>query len=268
MSNPFQLPNNHFIKSFRLSKEATQYLIDTIVPNLNVPARPTAIPNYLKVLCALYFLGHGSYQLNIGAGAIIGMSQPSVSRCVSRVCDIINDTMVNTWIQFPIDYGSIIRNKNLFFEKFGFPHILGAIDCSFPIDYGSIIRNKNLFFEKFGFPHILGAIDCSHIAIISPPFEHALYPAAAYYNRKGFYSINVHIIADASMNILNMNARYPGSVHDAAIWMMSNVNRHLRNEYLNGRLNCHLIGDEGYPLSPWLLVQHPGDYADNSPEAR
>ena len=55
-----------------------------------------------------------------------------------------------------------------------------------------------------------------------------------------------------------MNARYPESVYDSAIWMMSNVNRHLRNKYLNENIDYHLIGDEGYPLSPWLMVQYPG----------
>jgi hypothetical protein len=43
--------------------------------------RRTAIPNNLKGLYTLYFLGHGSYQTDVGANAFLGMSQAPVSRC-------------------------------------------------------------------------------------------------------------------------------------------------------------------------------------------
>lgn len=75
-------------------------------------------------------------------------------------------------------------------------------------------------------------------------------------------------ITDAELQILNINARFPGSVHDAAIWMMSNVNRHLQNRYLNENIDWHLIGDNGYPLSPWLMVQFPGNVDPRSPQGR
>jgi hypothetical protein len=77
------------------------------------------------------------------------------------------------------------------------------------------MRNKNLFWNKYGFPYefpdVLDAIDCTHLAIIAPPTEHPVYPAAPFY-RKSFYSLNVQIITDAS---LDMNARYPGWIHDS-----------------------------------------------------
>jgi hypothetical protein len=49
--------------------------------HLSPGVRRTAIPNHLKVFCTLYFLGHGSYQTDVGANAFLGMSQASVSRC-------------------------------------------------------------------------------------------------------------------------------------------------------------------------------------------
>lgn len=231
------MPDPKFLKYFRLNKLATQFVINSVIPYLEEAKRSTAIPNYLKVLCTLYFLGHGSYQLNVGGGAFIGMSQPSVSRCISLTCTIINRVLLNNCIKFPRDQISIEHNKNMFLETYGFPDTLGAIDCT-------------------------------HIAIIAPPLEHPVYPALPYYNRKRFYSINVQIITDPELKIINMNARYPGSVHDSAIWMTSNINMYLRNEYVHGTLNYHLIGDEGYPLSPWLMVQYPGDHNENSPEGR
>lgn len=47
--------------------------------------------------------------------------------------------------------------------------------------------------EKFNFPGVIGAIDCTHIPIIAPPtFDHI---RLAYYNRKGYYSLNVQIVS-------------------------------------------------------------------------
>ncbi|KAI4468023.1 hypothetical protein MML48_2g00001859 [Holotrichia oblita] len=235
-SNPFELPERNFVKIFRLSKESARYVINTILPHLNEPQRSTSIPPHLGVLCVLHFLGHGSYQESVGRGWNFAISQPAVSKCITQVTNAINNEL-NNWIVFPQD------NQ-------------------------SIQRNKQVFFEQYGFPGIVGAIDCSHVAIVAPPANHHLYPAAAYYNRKGFYSINVQLIVDANLKIINVNARFPGSVHDAAIWRMSNINWHLENRYLNDNLDYHLIGDEGYRLSPWLLVKYPGNHPQHTPEGR
>lgn len=54
--------------------------------------------------------------------------------------------------------------------------------------------------------------------------------------------------------LLNINARYPGATHDSAIWETSSIHRHLKNKYRNGRRNCYLLGDSGYPLQPWLII--------------
>nr|CAI5820600.1 unnamed protein product [Callosobruchus analis] len=122
--------------------------------------------------------------------------------------------------------------------------------------------------ESLHIKSTIGSIDCSHIAIISPPRDHPTYPAGPYYNRKGYYSINVQLIVNAEENILNVNARYPGSVHDSAVWQMSTINTYLRRNHLQGNLYYHLIGDEGYPLTPWLLTQYAGNVLNNTPQGR
>lgn len=138
----------------------------------------------------------------------------------------------------------------------------------FPVEQDRLQSIRADFFNRYNFPSIVGAIDCTHVAIIAPAAHDPVHPAAAYFNRKGYYSINVQIICDANLRILNMNARFPGSVHDSAIWMMSNINQHLRREYIRRNIDYHLIGDEGYPLLPWLLIPYAGNFPGDSPEGR
>jgi hypothetical protein len=126
---------------------------------------------------------------------------------------------------------------------------------------------KDGFLEKFNFPNVIGAIDCTHIAIVSPPHQNPNQPALAYFNRKGFYSINVQAVCDSNLKIFAVNARFPGATHDSAIWATSTINRYLRTRFEQGDINTRLLGDGGYPLSPWLMSPILNPPAE-SPEAR
>ncbi|KAK4887481.1 hypothetical protein RN001_003752 [Aquatica leii] len=67
------------------------------------------------------------------------------------------------------------------------------------------------------------------------------------------------------MCFLNVNARYFGATHDAAIWEVSTIHRHLKSRYELGERNTSLIGDSGYPLQPWMMTPIP-DAPPESPE--
>lgn len=196
------------------------------------PQRITAVPPHIRILATFHFYATGSYQLSAGQGHTFAISQPCMSRCVNEVTNTIYEHLVPTWITFP-------RTEN---ER---------------------TRIKNLFMEKFNFPRCLGAIDCTQIAIIGPPEE---YPALPYFCRKGFYSINCQIIVSSDLKILNINARFPGSTHDAAIWQASAIKTIMEDLFVRED-NSLLIGDSGYPLQPFLLTPFENP-EDNSPESR
>ncbi|KAG5859782.1 hypothetical protein JTB14_031177, partial [Gonioctena quinquepunctata] len=124
------------------------------------------------------------------------------------------------------------------------------------------------FFERFNFPGIVGCIDCTHIAIVPPPANDLVYPGLAFINRKNDHSINCQIVCDADLKIRHINARYPGSVHDAAIWIVSNLREFLLENFHNARdRHTWLLGDSCYPLQPFLLTPIVG--ADpNTPDGR
>jgi hypothetical protein len=63
---------------------------------------------------------------------------------------------------------------------------------------------------------------------------------------------------DSDLKILSVNARYPASVHDSAVYMMSAVKRVLHQRYADGDRSTWLLGDSGYPLEPYLLTRIEG----------
>lgn len=234
--NAFTLPNDQFVKLFRLNKELTQYLIEALSPYVPIPSRNTAVPFSLKVLATLNFYGHGSYQRGIGSSSWNCLSQPMISRSIKTVSRLITDHLMDKWMKFPINN----------------------------ISKTSV---KEGFYNKWGMRGVIGVIDGCHVEIIAPPMTDEDHPPFVYINRKGKHSINVMAICDSNCNILAMDARYPGSVHDAAIFRSSVIRNFLREQYDNGDVTSHLLGDSGYGVEPWLFTPFL-NYQPNSPEER
>ena len=102
------------------------------------------------------------------------------------------------------------------------------------------------FYKKQKFPGVVGAIDGSLIQIDRPKiFE-------GYYCRKGYPALNVQAIVDAKKKFMSFEIR-PGSWSDKKIWSGSYAKKNIRNIIPAG---CHLIGDAGYTLSPFLLTPY------------
>ncbi|KAJ8971516.1 hypothetical protein NQ314_000658 [Rhamnusium bicolor] len=234
-SNPFEMADRKFVKLFRLNKEAARDLIEEIKDFIEEPQRRDTVPLHLQVFICLNFLGHGGYQTTVGQELNLAVSQPVVSRILKNICNILTIHLLPRHVRFPTTDEHVRRVKDRFTEKFNFPDVIGVVDGT-------------------------------HVPIVTPTIDDPNYPAVAYLNRKGYYSINVQATFDADMILLNVNARYPGATHDSAIWEVSTINRHLRRRYLEGQRNTWLLGDSGYPLQPWLMTPIT-DAAPNSPEA-
>lgn len=235
--DPFETLSEHqFLQLFRLTKRLCRYLIETLTPFLRPQRRPTDLSVTTKVLVACRFFASGSYQMDIGRNIFVSVSQPSVSRCIEEVTNALNEPEVfNRWVHFP-------RN----FQE------LNAVRLG--------------FYEDYNFPGVVGCVDCTHVAIFPPKIEDEDYPEHIYVNRKGYHSINVQLICDSRLRIINVNARYPGSTHDAYIWGNSNILNFFTNLHAQGHTNYYLLGDTGYPLRTWLLTPLEGELPENSPE--
>lgn len=108
---------------------------------------------------ALRFFAEGGYQKGVGNDRYIGMAQPTISKILRLVLNVLEKEVCPAVIQFPVDEDE----KNSI--KLG-------------------------FYEKAGFPGVFGVVDGTHVNIIPPAANKHLY-----YNRKGFYSLNVMLVS-------------------------------------------------------------------------
>ena len=78
-----------------------------------------------------------------------------------------------------------------------------------------------------GMPGVVGAIDGTHIQIIAPSIDEDVFV-----NRKKVHSINTQNVFDATINILDVVAKWPGSTHDPRILMESGLRQLLERHHV------------------------------------
>ncbi|XP_017483375.1 PREDICTED: putative nuclease HARBI1 [Rhagoletis zephyria] len=122
-------------------------------------------------------------------------------------------------------------------------------EVTFPVTNEEQLAIKAGFYTKFGLKGVVGAIDCTHVALICPPKNDPTKPCSLYMNRKGYYSVNVEAVCDDKLRFLAINANFPGSCHDSGLWTTSKV-----RSFMSTSRGSLLLGDQGYPLEPWLIT--------------
>ncbi|KAJ1190558.1 hypothetical protein NDU88_007296 [Pleurodeles waltl] len=216
------MEKRHLIITYRFDRATIQELCTHLEPDLMSPIRhPTGIPPDVQVLSVLHFLASGSFQTTVAMAS--GMSQPMFSKVLSRVLSALLKH-VRRYIIFP--------------EMEDLPTVKGD------------------FYALGYIPNVIGAIDGTHVALVPPHRSEQVYR-----NRKSYHSMNVQMVCLADQYISQVNAMFPGSVHDAYILrnssipdMMAQLQRH----------RVWLLGDSGYPNLSWLLtpVRNPGTRAE------
>ena len=156
---------------------------------------------------------------------LFGVARSTVCTILHETCAAIATALMSTYIKFPT--GQSLQN---------------------------VIEGFEL---KWGFPQCMGAIDGSHIPICAPELNHT-----DYYNRKGWYSMVVQAVVDHDYLFRDICVGWPGSVHDARIFINSLLYKRISEEgILNGHdrnlLGCRIpaciIADAAYPIQTWLL---------------
>ncbi|XP_018409929.1 PREDICTED: putative nuclease HARBI1 [Nanorana parkeri] len=207
------MQDEYIRRRFRLSRQAIIHLYALIEERLRpTTGRSHAVPGMVKLLATLYILGRGSFQTI--SGIICGLGQPTVSRVFTQAILAIK-SLAPRFVHFPQT------------ER----------------EWRDV---KLAFYNRAGFPNILGAVDCTHIALQPPRLEERTYR-----NRKQYHCLNVQIVHDATQKIMSVRANFPGSTLDAFILRQSGVSRRFeRGQFPHG----WLVGDAGYPQHAWLMA--------------
>ena len=117
----------------------------------------------------------------------------------------------------------------------------------FPVQPGKLNHVRQQFYRIASFPNVPGCVDGTHIRIKTPT-DHK----PVFVNRKGYHSINAHIVCDADLKITNCVIKWPGSKHDSYVLRHSQFGE----DFEAGRHPWRLLGDSGYPLRDWLMTPY------------
>uniref|UniRef100_A0A3Q4I8F6 Putative nuclease HARBI1 n=1 Tax=Neolamprologus brichardi TaxID=32507 RepID=A0A3Q4I8F6_NEOBR len=182
VSDGFLLTQFGFPRGFIL------YLVELLREGLcRRTQRSRAISPEVQVLAALGFYTSGSFQTSMGD--TIGISQASMSRCVSNV----TRALVEKAPQF------------ITFNRYD--------DQSF-----------REFQRVAGFPGVLGVLDCVQVAIKAPNSEDS-----SYVNKKGFHSVACQLVCDPRGLLLSAETHWAGGLQDTVVLERSALYKQLQD---------------------------------------
>ncbi len=224
-------PDSVWKKNFRMSKQSFYNLVDKLHPVIG--PKPNT-PNYRflttekKLAATLYYLKDtGSLWMTANT---FGIHQCTVTKIITQVCHAINS-------------------------------VLGSIYLHLPRDVNEMRENASDFELKFGMTQAFGCIDGTHIAVKRPTDN-----SQDFFNYKQFFSINAQAVCDSNGYFMDVECRWPGSVHDAKVFANSSVCENLNNANLPityisllpgyEAIPNYIIGDPAYPLTKFCMKEY------------
>ncbi|KAJ1199008.1 hypothetical protein NDU88_002846 [Pleurodeles waltl] len=178
------MEERHAIVTYRLDRATIHELCAQFEPDLMSAIRhPTGIPPLVHVLSVLHLLASWSFHTTVAMAS--GMSQPLFSNVLSTVLPALLKHMCS--------YNVLPQVEDL-------PTVKGD------------------FYALGHIPNIIGAIDGTHVALVPPRRSEQVYR-----NQKSYHSMNVQMVCLADQYISHVNAKFPGSVHDAYILRNSSI---------------------------------------------
>nr|XP_033783868.1 putative nuclease HARBI1 [Geotrypetes seraphini]XP_033783869.1 putative nuclease HARBI1 [Geotrypetes seraphini] len=205
--------DEYLVSTYGFPRQFICYLVDLLGNNLTRPTqRSRAISPETQILAALGFYTSGSFQTRMGDA--IGISQASMSRCVSNVTD------------------ALVERASQFIH--------------FPMEKRARQQLKDEFYGLAGLPGVLGVLDCTHVAIKAPNAEDL-----SYVNCKGVHSLNCMMVCDARGLLLNVETQWPGSLQDNVLLQQSVLNTQFESEM---HKDGWLLADSAFFLRTWLMT--------------
>ncbi|XP_062556918.1 putative nuclease HARBI1 [Armigeres subalbatus] len=214
-----------FVENFHMSKKNFEHLFSLIEKDL-VPKRNTrpkdAITAKLKLALVIEYLASGDLQRHLAS--CYRVSKQHMGAIVDSVCNAICHALCPTM-------------KELNAENF--------------------LNVANGFNKRWNFPNCIGAIDGKHVAIKAPANA-----GSVFYNYKGFHSLVLLAVCDATYRFTYVDVGAYGSEGDCNIFRNSQFGRNVLNDrfpfpanaMLNGvSLPFFFVADDAFPLCKRIM---------------
>lgn len=123
--------------------------------------------------------------------------------------------------------------------------------------------------EMWNFPNCIGALDGKHIVIQAPPKSGSMF-----FNYKKTFSVVLLALVDAHCNFIAVDVGAYGKNSDGGVLSHSKLGNALQEGTLkipgtstlpnaNIEVPHVIVGDEAFPLKPYLMRPYPGDNLDD-----
>lgn len=148
-----------FKMNFRLNKTAFKYVLEQLSAEIPPAVRSGSVSLECKLAACLRFFAEGGYQRGAAQDFNVAIAQPTFSQHFTTILDALERILCPKWITLAMTEEEKQEAKRYFYDRSGIP---GVIMC----------------------------VDGTHIKIFRPSEN-----AHLFYNRKGFFSINVMIVS-------------------------------------------------------------------------
>ena len=222
------LPEEEWNVNLRMARGDFMKLVEELRPYVEpdlLSPNWSALSAHKKVAITLYYL-KDTGSIRMTANSF-GVAGCTVSNTDCEVCQAISAKLGPKYIKLPTTLGEM-RELIVQFES------------------------------KHGFPQAFGCIDGTHI-----PIQQPLENSHDSYKMK--YTINVQAVCDYRGVYLDVDCRWPGSVHDAKVFSNSIINAMLREGTLpivykslvpgRDKIPSLLLADPAYTLLPYCMKE-------------
>ena len=215
---------------FRVNRDTFRFLCQTLSNDIQRQDTQfrNAVPVWKRVATAFWRLGTSESYRSVGSN--FGLGKATAKFITNDVVDALV-TRYNDFIKFP-ETEQETRS---------------AIDK----------------FQRLGdFPQVVGAIDGTYIQVVAPREN-----KDDYFCLKKYHAIILQGTVDADKKFVDVCTGFPGSLHDARVFRLSNLFVRAENEEIltnpvrdiNGvQVGPQLRGDGAYPIKAWLMKPYPG----------
>ena len=220
-----------------MSPERFQHLLDLVRPHIEKEDTKfrKAISEAERLAITLRLLATGDLQQTLSFSFRVGKA--TVSKIVAETSDAIYSVLKETYLSPP-------KTKE---------------------DW---LRIAQEFEDKWNMPHSIGCIDGKHVRIECPKLSGTLY-----YNYKGFYSVVLMAVWDANYCFSLIDIGQYVSNNDSGVLAASKMGELFKDNEMNLPSSSKIsgsddfdfpyfpLGDEIFPLKPWLMRPFPGKSA-------